>query len=91
MTTRVTVSLAPQNGLSEDVVVNTFHLGIPGAGPPLSPSNRAAQIIAFYNGVQATTYSIASFLGFTLSRAANVCKIEMVDLDDASPRVPFYD
>jgi hypothetical protein len=83
--------MAAQNGLSEDIVVNTFHLGQPGDGPRLSPALDVGRFNDFYNEVQPSGYSIASFLGYTLSRASNAHLMTFVDLDEPSPRVPYAD
>lgn len=90
MTTRITVEFPALSGLGEDVVSNTFHIGQPAAIPPLSPVAESLKIIAFYNDVRATGYSIAGFLGFSLNRGANAARMEFTNLADPAPRVPYY-
>lgn len=80
----VTVSLGHKSGLVEDSVVNNFAVQMPdGWAPSLDALDLSGPIASFYNAVQASGKSIASFMGFGLSRVAGAAKIKAYDIAPA--------
>lgn len=79
--TKVQVRLAPNSGLPEDVVTNTFHLDGTD-GTEAGDAGPAAAIIDFYTAIGVS-------LGATLSRTTNACEIRFYNVADPEPREPY--
>lgn len=76
--------------LPGDVSVNTFHFDAPDKDTEtnLGIANR---VIAFYNSEPFTSSNIvAYFLSTVITRAFKGCGIELIDMTDPTPRVPYF-
>jgi hypothetical protein len=77
------VNLRHSSGLAEDTVVNTFHFD--GFDFPGDVVAIQAAIVAFYNDLQSTNKSVASYLSSQLS---GIAETKFYSLSDPVPRVP---
>lgn len=81
MTVKCVVTLPAVSGFPEDACTNTFSFIVP-AGFPTAPTYEQLTnaIAEFYNFITSTTNAIASFMGPSLSRAANACSVDVYDV-----------
>jgi hypothetical protein len=79
---------ARDSGLSEDVVVNTFHFATPGAGTVEDALTAATRVRDFYTTVgPGGPGAITSFLSSVLATTGH--EVRVYDLAQPKPRVPL--
>jgi hypothetical protein len=91
MTTEVKVTLGHDLVLPHLSAVNTFHFGQPGDAKPALPGAPAAAFRDFYNVTAATAVNpVGRYISDEISRLPLSSKVELYDLEDPLPRLPYH-
>lgn len=84
------VTMPHTSNLPRDVTVNTFHFDTDGDVEDAAPAI-VANLVAFYNAtVTPPGNPISYYLAGVISRANDSSRIELINMTDPKPRVPFY-